>query len=291
MQAAVSALGIAIQDFYTGDLSAAEDGYRRSLAGFTETGNLLYRTIALSNIGEVRFLQGRLDEARTLHEEARNLKRAIQAPAAYELFRLGLVAALQGRYQLAESLFTDAVKDAEQSRDQATLVELALSRAELALWADQITTAHELATGVASSPAAEDNPAFAARALGLLAHCELAIGETATARRTVDSAFAQALGTEDLHLELWLRTTLATTIAAGSPDQANQTRQDLAQIVERADSAGLVLASLEAQLAAATIRLNQIDDDSALKALAADSEQRGLGAYARRAGRLLATGR
>jgi len=280
---AINAANEVVPAMIAGDLDAAEAVFRRSLEVFTELGRTNYRTYMQTNLGEIHFLRGELDEARELHEQARDLRRLLGESTPYNRLWLARIDAAQGNLGSAEV----ALRQIAEQGENAAYFDLA----QIELWLGRPGRAVEWAERLLKTSTGEEpiDARLLSLAWDLIAHARLADGnpEAATAART--RAGEAALGRDDLELELRLRITSALLQTRRGPAEAAEALADLERLVRRAERADFHLMKYEARLAAAQISLDRDSDRETLERLRRELEDRGLGGLAVWTQRLLAS--
>ena len=103
---------------FAGDLSAAEDRFRRAISMFEAAGNQKGKTIVLANLGSVYRETDRLDEARSCYEQVLCYSPLDSDLAAVTLANLGSILQLQEDFVGAEEAYLQAVALFEANGDQ-----------------------------------------------------------------------------------------------------------------------------------------------------------------------------
>ncbi|MEM1179893.1 MAG: protein kinase, partial [Acidobacteriota bacterium] len=128
-----------------GELEKAGDLYVSLVETFRDLGRPGYQTLAIANLGEVRFAQGDLDTAKALFEEAQQMKIGAGQSDHYELLFLGKIALKRGAYQRAGDLLQRAYDGAERHKALQDRTEVQLAQAQLAVAVGDPDAARDLA--------------------------------------------------------------------------------------------------------------------------------------------------
>ncbi|MEM6457412.1 MAG: tetratricopeptide repeat protein, partial [Acidobacteriota bacterium] len=234
-----------------GQLADSRAAHERALALRREIGHRPGELASLSNLAAVLMEQGDLAGASVRLERALALARDLDRPRdeADVQHRRGELRRLQGRVDEAQSHNRDALDRRQQRDDHRAIVTSRLALAQLHLDADRRREAEAALEGVVRDARSGRYDTLAARAHVLLAEASLRRGDAPGATLALDAARLLRDGGVEDH-DVRLRIDLVTSqIAARRSADAAAARAALEQLAERARSDGYPLIWLDAHIA------------------------------------------
>jgi len=249
------------------DFEAARIHYEsaRELFDAARDADLSY--LILTNLGELDFLEGRLEEALEKHEKAVEEHEKLSSWwVPYDQYREAVTRAAIGEYTTAKTLHRKALPNSADEyawaplEDGETFVEIHLGLAEIDLWSGRASEALDRLETIRDGVETFGDENLVSRLHAIRARAHLQLAKTAEAKRESDEALsaarnAQSSGHRDFRA-LWGAEIISAELQALSgdtPDAGLRALEELAQRAARVNARGFELEALlalgESQLA------------------------------------------
>jgi TolB-like protein len=241
-----------------GQLTAARGHYETARAVFSKLNQRTYYGIALSSLGEIEAVQGKLQNAAELERQALETVEAEGATdtAAYVNVHIGRGLAATGNYFAARQRYELALRGTQPAGGSAPknpeiLAEALLALGELELRSGKSAEAERRAREAEAVAAGAGFPTFRSRALSLLALSFLDRDKKDEARKTA----AEAVGLAKGDFRAIKESAIVAARARAAVGEVDPALTALRETAAAAAKAGMVLYELESLLAEGEIEL------------------------------------
>ncbi len=277
-----------------GELIEARLHYEAALQIFKDLGDDFSAAMAMTNVAEVLFLQGQLDEALALHQQVLEINRTFEGNdegIAYDHFRLGKVLCARGDLAAAADHYAHAMELWRGIEDLRGIAQTQAAQAELEYNQYDFNDAARLADEAQTTLWELELPDLAVPAQVVRGHALLKQGRVDEALKLSQRSSSHAAKSESRLVGL-VAGILAARLAAES-ESSDEVEEALAALREAGDEAarsGFVAQAFEARLIMGEIEIRAERTKAAgrrrLAELAGDAGVQGFGGVVQRVERM-----